>query len=252
MKAAVGELSTTTEERAFLKVHFLPEGIKSLALSPNGRSIFYIIGSQSAGGAIGIAANRDGSSPRTLFTSKLSHWHAAWPGASTIFVSSAWSLDGGIVYQINTQNDSVRTLYTTSGAFAGISGGPRGEMLVTDFSTGYISSLAANGSLDPTIAFSWPSLCSFASGASSTAVCADIPQSGIRLFEAWSRGEYDLASSIAVFDFSTGIFRFVLTEQERLDRLFDVVKPTISPNSDYVTFVNRVDGMLWGIVAGIR
>lgn len=252
LKAAVGELSTTTEERAFLKVHFLPEGIRSLALSPDGRSVFYITRDQTLGGAAGIIANRDGSSPRLIFSSKLSAWSTSWPAANTVLVSSPWSSDGGLVYRINPQNGSRSIVFSTTGLFIGAVGGPKGELLVADPDTNRLASVDQSGALLPELTLSWPSLCSFSVGPTSTAACADIPERGYSLFEEWSRGEYDFVSNLAIIDFVSGLTVFALSSDDLRDRSFDIINPSLSPDASYVLFKNKIDGLLWGVTLNNR
>lgn len=247
LKAAVGELSTTTEERSFVNVYFLPEGIRGLALSPDGAQVFYIIPGATAGTASGIVARRDGSSPRTVFNGKLPRWLASWPTATSIVVSSPWSTQGGIAYRINPQTGAQSILYTTQGLFLGIGGGPAGELLVADPNTKRLGSLR-NSSVEPELAVSWPSLCAFASHATSTVVCAYIPQAGYDLALAWERGEYDFASNIMLLELNNGSGRFLLSNEEMGDRVFDAIHPALSPDASFASFTNRVDGLLWGVV----
>lgn len=248
LKAAVGELATTTEERAFLKVHFLPEGIRSLALSPDGKNVFYIISGSTLGNASGIVAARDGSSPRIVFTSKLPRWFVSWPSTTSLLVSSPWSSTGGIAYRIDLKSGAQTPVFSTTGLFVGITGGPRGELLVTDPSTNHIATLSRTGVPEPELAFSWPSQCSFSSGASSTAACSYMPKAGVPIFAEWSRGEYDMEDNLMIFDFSSGLSLLALSQDEIRDRVFDITNVTLSPDASYASFKNRVDGLPWGVV----
>lgn len=248
LKAAVAELATTTTEGAFKKVNFLPLGIKSLALSPDGSQVFYIIAGSSAGTAQGVVAKSDGSSPRVVFTSRLPRWFASWPAQTSILVSSPWADDGGLVYRIQPQTGAQSIMFSTQSAFMGASGGPKGEVLINDPATALLSSLLApEGALTPHGIPAWPSLCAFASSSTSTAACARVPRDGLRLFSEWQRGERDFASSLVLIDFSGGLPILAIPEEELGDRVFDIVSPALAPDASYATFKNRVDGMLWGV-----
>lgn len=248
LKAATAELATSTAESAFRKVNFLPLGIKSLALAPDGAQVFYIIPGSAAGTAQGVIANRDGSSPRVLFTSKLPRWFASWPSQNSILVSSPWSEDGGLVYRINPQSGAQALIFSTQGTFVGANGGPGGDVLVVSPDDALLNSLAGTaGTLIPQGIATWPSLCAFGSASTSTAVCASIPRAGLRLFAQWQRGEYDFASAPVLVNLSGGLPVYLIPPAELGDRVFDIVNPALSPDASYATFKNRVDGMLWGV-----
>ena len=76
--------STTTVP---VRVQFLPEEIASLAVSPDGANVAYLV--KTAGGSDGYTANADGGSVKKLFSLPLSQISIAWPSAGTLLAQSA-------------------------------------------------------------------------------------------------------------------------------------------------------------------
>lgn len=248
LKAAVAELATSTSESSFRKVSFLPEGIRSLALSPDGADIFYITPGTAAGTATGIVARRDGSSPRILFSSKMPRWFVSWPSANSVLIASPWSEDGGIVYRINPNTGAQTIVHTTQGLFLGAIGGPAGDVLAIDSQSGWVANVvSASGSGDGLL-LSIPSSCAFAREATSTAICSSLPRDAAAVRVAWARGEYDIAGELFSLNLDGNYLGVLLRASEVGDRIFDIVNPALAPDASYATFKNRVDGLLWGVV----
>ena len=242
---AVGSLSTTTEESAFKKISFLPEGIRSISISADGSQVFYIVKGDSP--AIGVLAKADGGSPKILFSSPLSQWNVDWADPGSVLISTPQSLFGGIAYRVRL-SDGVQSQLTISDiTFGGVQGGSSRQLIATVPSNGQVTQLGSKGEFSDLSDFSWPTKCAFAQFATSSMVCANMAQTDLLRFDEWQRGEIRTSDQLVATNFAAGYKMLLIPSDDLGDKTFDMTNISLTPTGEYLVFKNRVDQLLWGV-----
>src|SRR3989338_705995 len=106
--------STTTVP---VRVQFLPEGISSLAVSPDGANVAYLV--KTTAGSDGYTANADGGGVKKLFSLPLSQISIAWPSVGTLLAQSAPAAGvPGIVFSVDAKTGANAPLLYAQGLTA--------------------------------------------------------------------------------------------------------------------------------------
>src|SRR3989344_4720542 len=238
--------STTTVP---VRVQFLPEGISSLAVSPDGANVAYLV--KTTAGSDGYTANADGGGVKKLFSLPLSQVTIAWPSSGTLLAQSAPSAGvAGVVFSIDAKTGANAPLIYASGLTA-IADRSFGHVIyqtadtnrstyVRDTKTG----LAKPLSFDPL-----PEQCIFGNATSTTMYCATplayVPANYLDLRHT---GTASAALSIISFNVTTGKSTIVASpggadggEQA------DIAEVTISQDDKYLIYIRKGDRSLWAV-----
>ncbi len=238
--------STTTVP---VRVQFLPEGISSLAVSPDGANIAYLL--KTSSGSDGYTAQADGGSVKKLFSLPLSQVSIMWPSPGTLLAQSAAAAGvSGIVFSIDSKTGANAPLIYAKGltaiadkSFSRViyqTADTSRSTYVRDTKTG----LAKPLSFDPL-----PEQCVFGNAINTTMYCATplayVPADYIDLRH---KGAINTPLSIISFNVASGRSTIIATpgvadggEQA------DIAEMSISADDKYLMYIRKGDHSLWGV-----
>ena len=238
--------STTT---APVRVQFLPEGISSLAVSPDGANVAYLV--KTTAGSDGYVSNADGGSIKKLFSLPLSQVSIIWPSSGTLLAQSAPSAGvPGVVSSIDAKTGANAPLVYALGLTA-IADRSFSRVIYQTADSGrstYVrdtkTGLAKPLSFDPV-----PEQCIFGNTTSTTMYCATplayVPANYLDLRHI---GTANATLSIISFNVTTGKSTIVASpggadggEQA------DIAEMTISPDDKYLIYIRKGDRSLWAV-----
>jgi hypothetical protein len=223
----------------------LPDGIQSIAFSPNGKEIFYIAISAD-GGALGMRANADGTNPKQLFSTPVSGWQVDWlSDGRLILVQNASDGVQGYAYEL-AKDGSFSPLIPPA---PGLTVLPRPSSSALIFGSSSGSSLTLSAQLDKKSSISELPLrtvadkCVWSPSEQFTVFCA-VPQrpAPANFLDLWHRGEAHTADAWWRVDMSAGSTELLYSPG---DIILDVENPMIDGSGEYIAFMNAADKSLW-------
>ena len=244
--------STTLAANRPVHVQFLPDNITSVADSPDGKSITYLL--PTTAGADGYVSKPDGTNGKKLFSLPLSQVLLSWPAQSTILAQTK-SASGypGMVFSVSAASGGVSTLLYANGVTATAdrtfsrviyqtesNSNGAASTYIHEIKTGQESGM----SFDPI-----PEKCVWSSIATSTVYCAAplqyVPPSYLDL---WYQGAAALPDSLIMFDVAAGNTTLLATPGggDGGDAS-DITGLAVSPDDHYLLFIKKGDRSLWGV-----
>ncbi|HVV38787.1 MAG TPA: hypothetical protein VHD31_00480 [Candidatus Paceibacterota bacterium] len=247
--------TTTSAASRPVRVQFLPDNVISVAASPDGKSIVYLL--TTAVGSDGYISKPDGTNGKKLFSLPLSQIVLLWPAQNTILAQTK-SAAGypGMVFSISAATGAVSTLLSASGVTAtadksfsrvvyqtssGVNGAA--STYVHEVKTGKESGL----SFDPI-----PEKCVWSSVSTSTMYCAAplqyVPPGYLDL---WHQGAATLPDALFSFNVSANKSDIIaLPGGEDGGAASDITEIAVSPDEHYLLFIKKGDHSLWGVRLG--
>lgn len=231
--------------------NFISERIKSITVSPDTESIFYL--SEDTTGALGIISKPDGSSPRTIFTSLLKDWNAEWVSPSTISVTTKPAANTpGIHRLINTRTGVERNILGTIYGLTTLVNSDASNMIYSKSEllaeiVVYAYNLTTQE--NPLLSIeTLPEKCVWSTMKDTVLYCgipATLPQAGYP--DAWYRGVISFSDSIWRIDVETGTTNRIYSPENTDGIAIDLIKPALSEDEDYLLFINKKDSTLWSL-----
>ena len=237
--------STTTVP---VRVQFLPEGISSLAVSPDGANVAYLV--KTTAGSDGYTANANGGGVKKLFSLPLSQVTIAWPSSGTLLAQSAPSAGvPGVVFSIDAKTGANSPLIYALGltaiadrSFSRViyqTADTSRSTYVRDTKTG----LAKPLSFDPL-----PEQCIFGNATSTLMYCATplayVPADYIDLRHI---GTANTALSIISFNTTSGRSTVIATPGTDGGEQADIAEMALSPDDKYLIYIRKGDRSLWAV-----
>ncbi len=250
-------IAGTTTPATGVTVRFLPDNIIALAVSPSGTSIAYALSAGSVGLTLYTAA-ADGSSAKALATTPLSHIQLAWPSKTTlVFYTNSASGVGGVVFSLNATTGAITPLLSGAGITASvdpsfsslihrIDSGTRSTLFTEDLKTGSVAySAPAASSLGALI----PETCVWSTASTTHAYCtAPSSAAPANYLDLWHSGEASFPSALVSLDGSTGLSLPLATPGSRDGgEPSDMIDLALSQSGQYLSFIAKDDGSLWGV-----
>ena len=231
---------------------FLSSNLKQIAINPRGDKIFSLIDKSDKSGTYGFTSSITNTDKKQIFDSPVSYWNISWPKESVITLTNKPSYtSAGFLYFFNPQTYSMDRIL---GDITGLS-------TVTNNNANLVAfSLSTNNSLTLDVYdvtnriaknYRLPTLadkCVWGNKNSSVLYCA-IPENITpdKYPDAWYQGTESFKDGLWMIDTSKGVmtelYRLGLTENVDIDAM-DL---KISPDDQYITFVNKNDLSLWMI-----
>ena len=237
--------STTTVP---VRVQFLPEGISSLAVSPDGANVAYLV--KTTAGSDGYTANADGGGVKKLFSLPLSQVTIAWPSSGTLLAQSAPSAGvAGVVFSIDAKTGANAPLIYALGltaiadrSFSRViyqTADTSRSTYIRDTKTG----LAKPLSFDPL-----PEQCVFGNATSTTMYCAaPLAYVPTNYLDMRHLGTANTPLSIMSFNVVTGRSSIIATPGADGGEQADIAEMTISPDDKYLIYIRKGDRSLWAV-----
>ncbi len=232
------------------QIRFLPDNIFTLAISPDGKKLAYML--VTTGGATGYVANINGTESKTLFFTPLTQVRLTWPAANTLLMQTKAAVGvSGMAFSIALQSGTVTPLLHAAGL--SIIADPAFEKVIYQTSTlsdvktyshDVVSGKDLRLSFDP-----FPEKCVQSGKTSSLIYCA-LPLAYIspQYLDLWYKGLASAADSLVAFNPTTGARIIIGTPgQGEGGKKSDIVGIAVAPADAYLSFVTKGDRSLWGV-----
>ena len=247
--------NTETIESYFFKLstsslaagYFLPEDIRSIAVSPSGAKIFYI--TENGSGAQGIVDNRDTNKKSTVFSSVFSDWTVGWPSDATVVLTTRpTSGSAGYLYFLNPATGSLKAILSGINGLTALVNSDASSVLFTD-NTNSLSSYSVKTSKSTSLGlYTLPEKCVWSKRDKNIAYCGASMQSLFGNFpDDWYQGLFSFSDNLYKVNTSTGTTSLIADMNATYSQNLDIVNPALSANEKYFIFKNKTDGTLWSI-----
>ena len=219
------------------------------ALATSATKIAYVLKDTGIVGISGFA----GEKPQTVFSSAFGEWQIAWSGASNIELTTNASASSlGYSYTLNTSGSgfskvlgpltALTTLPNPQGglvAYSYMDNGGHTFFAIQNTKTGTSSALAPA---------TFPEKCVWSSIQKDILYCG-APTSAIDSNEpdGWYQGSTHFSDQIWEYNIDTGNTTLLADPKQSFKVDIDVINPELSPNEDYLIFMNKTDLSLWAL-----
>lgn len=234
--------------------NFLPRGISSFDIQNNKdakNKLFYLIGE--FGGAIGTISNMDGSGKTQIFNSKLSEWIIEWTNGNIVaFTTKSTSSVAGYLYFLNSRTGGFEKIIgDIRGLQTRISPNAKQALLSRSSSSGISLSIFDVGKKEiKTLSINtFAEKCVWSAQKTNTVYCG-VPRAlniSVEYPDEWLQGLISFSDDIWMIDTGEGISDLLIKPQDSANVDIDIIKPILSPNEDYLLFVNKKDSTLWSL-----
>lgn len=241
--------TTTITTTGPVKLQFFPNGIRQIAVSPDGASAAYLV--PAASGVDGYVAKADGTGSKKLFNLPLTQLLLSWPSASTMLAQSTSAASvPGVVFSIDAKSGGTLPLIyapgitaTADATFATVvyqTVGTNRAAYARDTKTGNNIPLSFSPS---------PEKCAWSVVASSTMYCATpLTYTEPDFLDFWHQGTASEADSIFGFNVRTGASNIVAAPGSKDGgEQSDIAELAVSPDDRYLLFIRKGDRSLWGV-----
>lgn len=227
---------------------FLPEQIKVFDVSHDQKTFFYM--NPVSGGVAGITQNFATKAKKQVFDSPLTEWIADYASDAKISITTkASGLVPGYSYVIDTKNAAL------SKAIGGKNGlttllSPDGKKLLYAESSGNSISTfmleVATGKTSAVSPSTLPEKCVWTKD-STKVYCAAPVRSVTMLYpDDWYKGKESFDDALWVIDASDYSGNIVYDIFSKKSERIDVTNLTLNSEENYLGFINKKDGILWG------
>ena len=233
------------------RIHFLPNNITSLAASPDGQAVAYLL--RSGSGSSGYVTTTDTFNDRKLFSLPLTELLVSWPTQSTLLVQTKESAGlPGVVFSVSSKNGNLAMLVSALGlsasannAFSKIvyqktDAGAAPTSYVHDVATGRDAPLPFNP---------FPERCVWNGLNTAATVCA-APLGAIpnNYLDLWHQGLAHSADGIFSFDVTYGVTSLLALPGSKQGGVkSDIAEIALSQDGKYLLYITRGDRSLWGV-----
>lgn len=242
-------LSAPNATSSASRLKFYPDGIVSLAVSPDGMKAAYLL--RTASGVDGYVSAADGSGATKLFSLPLKEVQLRWPAPKTLLAYSSAAADvPGIAFAIDAKSGVATPLLSAQGLTAMADGSFAHILYQTASASGRSSwdhDLVSGG--DRALSFSpFPEQCVGSPLSASVLLCA-VPLSYVAgdFIDGWHQGTASAADSLVVYDLRTGESGLLATPGQDGGVGTDMLQLAVSPDGRYALFVSKYDRSLWGV-----
>jgi hypothetical protein len=229
-----------------LRGYFLPENIKEVAISADGKKFFHLF--DTTDGVAGTLTNISTNKKNQFFTSAFSEWlPSITSDASTLFLNTkAGATVPGFLYKVTVPNNTVNKVI---GGVKGLTSLPNttGDRILYADNTLALKSLAMKTGKTTTIGLkTMPEKCIWTKD--TITVYCFIPNTlpGSSLPDLWYQGSVSFTDSIWKINTDTGATTFIDSISTRNKGSFDAIKLFLSPEESTLFFINKKDYTLWG------
>ena len=239
------------EERAndnTLSGSFLQKNIEEITYSEDRDKIFYLV--PNSEGSIGIISNPDGSNKVQIFDSPISGWRAQWVEEDTIALTTKASSDvPGHLYFLDVETERLNNVLTSINGLTTLVNSSANKVLFTHNDTGKlllsVFDIKKNKVTDLPL-WALTEKCIWSEKNSSIIYCgvsSFIPRGDD--LDAWYKGLTSFSDSVWMIDIETQTATVLVDPTEKAGEEFDLIKPVLSPDEEYLLFINKRDSTLW-------
>jgi hypothetical protein len=244
--------SSTTNAPA-VKLQFYPDGITSLAASPDGTQVAYLL--QTSTGVNGFVVKTDGTGGKLLFSLPLSEVQLRWPAQGTLLAySNSAAGVPGISFAIDAKSGVVTPLLYAPGLTATADANFSHVLYQTTqpgATTRASYSHDVKGGTDKALSFDpFPEQCVQSPVAVSVLYCATpLSYVAANYLDLWHQGTASAPDSVLTFDLAAGTSTLLATPGSVSDGgiATDMLSIAVSPDGHYLLFVSKYDRSLWAV-----
>ncbi len=244
--ALVFPQATTTASSTMpapVRIQFLPDNIRSLAASPDGLSLAYLVATQS--GSDGYTARADGVGMADLIRD-------LWPSAQTILATSKSAMGvPGIAFSVNTTSGAVSPALYALGLSATADFGFNQVVYQSATSQSRLTyAHNTKSNLDRPLSFDpIPEKCVWSRIEASLMFCAvPLSYTGPEYVDLWHQGKASAADSVVSYNLVTGQTTILATPGGADGGVqSDIMQMALSADEKYLLFVSKGNRSLWGI-----
>ena len=239
------QTGATSSEPAILAGVYLEPNIRSIAVNPSSRALFYLI-ADPQGGVSGVTMQWNGSKRTRIFSSTIGSWQPSILADGTMVLLES-PVDGLAGYAYTLSPTGV--LSALVGDVAGLTILPKASSsyLVYGASSGNNLSLFMQAtSTSARLPFATiASKCVWLPGKSEIIYCA-VPNNPApsNFLDGWYRGTANTSDDWWEMDLSSGASQRIYSPSANNVSL-DVKDPIIDPSGNYIAFLNAKDRSLW-------
>ncbi|MSR87804.1 MAG: hypothetical protein EXS69_01390 [Candidatus Zambryskibacteria bacterium] len=190
-----------------------------------------------------------GTELKTLFTSAFTNWRLARLGAGIMLYTKASASTPGYAYSV-----SGGTLTKLLGPLNGLTaiGNSNGKKILYSYTenntTKLFSKDLARGDSLEILPATISEKCAWSAREANSFFCGTPISSMISTEpDEWYQGKTHFSDYIWKFDTNSEIAQLILNPKTNFDLEFDIYEPKLSPNEDYMIFINKRDLTLWGV-----
>jgi len=215
------------------------------AISAGPTKIAYVLGDTGAVGISGFA----GENPQTVFSSAYHEWQVAWSGANLELTTNASASAQGSSYILNSTNGS---LARVAGPLLGLTAlpSPTGGQVVYSYidANGKASFSVINtktGASSSIVPATFAEKCAWSLKSQNIIFCGTPSGIGGNEPDSWYAGITHFSDQVWRFDTASGNATLLADPKINFNVDLDVINPSLSPNEDYLIFMNKTDLSLW-------
>jgi hypothetical protein len=247
----IASTTASTTMPAPVRIQFLPDNLRSVAASPDGLSLAYLVAT--ASGSDGYVARYDGTSPKKVFSLPLSQVSISWPSAQVILAVSKPAMDvPGMAFSISASSGAVSPLLYASGLTATADRGFNQVVYQSVTSQAHLTyAHNTKTNLDRPLSFDpIPEKCIWSALQESVMFCAvPLSYTAPSYLDLWHQGAASAADSIVAYNLVTGQTNILATPGSAVDGgvASDIMQMALSADEKYLLFVSKGNRSLWGV-----
>ena len=246
-RARIAESDTATAGAGSIRGSFLDPQITDIAASPDG-GLAYL--SENEAGIRALRTDQSGDNPQTVFRSPLTEWLIEWPGVRAMTLLTKPSFDtSGFFYVVDPQTGVRSAVLRTITALTARANADADTILYSERADGVMRTNVYDRDADEIRGFPFatlPEKCIWSANSARTIYCA-VPQSLRGEYpDIWYQGIVSFSDDIWRVDLEAGDTELLFTET-RTHSGVDGINLALSPDEDYLLFINKKDYSLWSV-----
>ncbi|MDP3763901.1 MAG: hypothetical protein Q8Q92_04690 [bacterium] len=221
--------------------------IGAVATADSGNTLFYALRDTSTI----ISSTFNGTGARTLLTSPFTDWRLAVAGNNLVVYTKASASAAGYAYTLNTTS---RVFTKILGPLNGLVVVPNnlGNRVMYSYTENNVTRAFAknltNNALTEILPTTLAEKCVWSIRQTGILFCAaPIDEQVTGEPDNWYRGETHFSDRIWLFDTNIDIAQVLVEPKQSFNVDIDVIDPKLSPDENYLVFINKTDLSLWAL-----
>ncbi|MEK7176991.1 MAG: hypothetical protein AAB719_01715 [Patescibacteria group bacterium] len=197
-----------------------------------------------------VSSAFNGSGLKTLFSSPFTNWRLMTSGNSLVVHTKASFSVPGYAYSLNTSSGAFTKILGPFNALTALSNTQGSRVLysyaVNNETLSFVKNIPADD-INELSATTLADKCVWSTKNTALVFCG-VPSNKIGINEPdnWYKGVSVFYDRVWSFDTDTGVAQVLLELPTELGSI-DVIEPKLSPNEDYLIFINKIDLTLWAL-----
>lgn len=197
-----------------------------------------------------VSSAFNGSGFKTLFNSAFTDWRIVASGNSLVVHTKASFGVPGYAYSLNTSSGAFTKILGPFNALTALSNAQGSRVLysytVNNETLSFVKNISADD-INELSATTFADKCVWSTKNTALVFCG-VPSNKIGTNEPdnWYKGVSTFYDRVWSFDTDTDVARVLLEPPTELGNI-DLIEPKLSPNEDYLIFINKIDLSLWAL-----